>query len=64
VSRYREPTTVEQALAEALYLALIAPGDEEAQAAVILAEELARGLDESTVELCQAQALERFEAES
>jgi hypothetical protein len=61
MTRYRQPTTQEQALAEALYLGLIAPGDEEAQAAAQLAEEIAEGLDVSTVELCQAFALERFE---
>lgn len=63
VSRYREPTTLEQALSEALYLGLVAPGDEEAQAAAMLAEDLAQGMDEATVEMCKAHALERFEAD-
>lgn len=61
VSRYREPTTLEQALAEALYLALTAPDEHGIRAATALAQELARGLDARTVELCKAHALERFE---
>ena len=41
----------------------MAPGDDGAQAAAMLAEELAVGLDDSTVEKARAYALERFEAE-
>ena len=55
------PQTQEQALTLALYLGLSAPDDRKAQIAAVLAEDLARGLDESTVELCKAAALERWE---
>ena len=55
--------TPEQALAEALFLGLMALGESEAQAASWLAEEIAVALDAETVELCKAHALERFEAE-
>jgi hypothetical protein len=54
----------EQAVVEALFLGLMAPGESEAQAAATLAEELAAGMDEATLELCRAAALERFEAEA
>ena len=54
----------EQALAEALFLALMAPGESEAQAASKLVEELAAGLDAAAVELAKAAALERFEHEA
>jgi hypothetical protein len=56
----------EQALAEALFLALISPGESEAQAASTLAEELAAdfGLDAAAVKLAKAAALERFEHEA
>ena len=53
--------TIEQALVEALFLGLMAPGEEEAQAAALLAEELAYGLDAESVELCKAAALETTE---
>ena len=39
------------------------PDDEKAQAARILADEFAVGLDESTVEICKAAALEQWEAD-
>jgi hypothetical protein len=57
------PETPEQALTLALYLRLTAPDDRKAPAAGIVADELSLGLDASTVELCKAVALERFEAE-
>ena len=60
---YPEPRTQEQALTLALYLSLSAPDPEQAHAARALAEELSVGLDESTVELCRASALKRWEAE-
>ena len=60
---YPEPRTREQALTLAYYIILVAPDDEKAQAARILAEEFAAGLDESTVEICKAAALERWEAD-
>jgi hypothetical protein len=60
---YPTPQTQEQALTRALYLGLTAPDDKKAQAAAMLAEEFAVGLDESTVETCKASALERFEAD-
>jgi len=66
VAQYRTTfSTPEQAVAEALFLGLMAPGESEAQACALLAEEIARdhGLDEQAVELCKAAALERFEAE-
>ena len=64
--RYRSTfSTPEQALAEALFLGLMAPGESEAQACAMLAEEIAadNGLDE-TVELAKAAALERFELDA
>jgi hypothetical protein len=66
VTRYRSTfETPEQALSEALFLALMAPGESEARAATTLAEELAAGfgLDAEAVELAKAHALERFEHE-
>ena len=36
----------------------------EAEAVSVLAEELAAGMEEATVEKCRAAALERFELES
>ena len=42
----------------------MAPGESEAEAASMLAEELAAGTDEATVEKCKAAALERYELES
>jgi len=36
----------------------------EAEAASVLAEELAAGMDEAAVEKCRAAALERFELET
>jgi hypothetical protein len=59
---YREPATQEQALAEA-FLALMAPDERKAQAAALLAEQLAVGLDAATVEQAQAHALEQYELE-
>ena len=47
----------EQALTLAYDIILVAPDDEKAQAARILADEFAVGLDESTVEMCRASAL-------
>jgi hypothetical protein len=65
LSRYRPSfETVEQALVEALYLGLIAPGDDEAKACAVLAEGLAAGLPENVVEVCRAAAIERVHAES
>lgn len=65
VTQYRTSfDTPEQALAEALFLELMAPGESEAQACAMLAEEIAAGLDEHTVELCKAAALERYEAKA
>jgi hypothetical protein len=66
MARYRTTfSTAEQALVEALFLGLMAPGEGEAQACAMLAEEIAveHGLDEQTVELAKAAALERFELE-
>jgi hypothetical protein len=65
VTRYRTNfATDEQAVVEALFLGLMAPGESEAAAASMLASELAAGMDEATVEKCRAAALERFELES
>jgi hypothetical protein len=61
---YREPATQEQALAEALFLALMAPDERKAAAATLLAEQLAVGLDAATVAQAKAHALERWEAET
>ena len=61
--QYRTPETQEQALTLAFYLGLAAPDAEESQAAALLAEDLAVGLDENTVETCKAAALERWEAD-
>ena len=65
MSRYREPETPEQALTEAMYLVLTAPGETEGMQAVMFAASLYRDhrYDESTVELCKAAARERWEAE-
>ena len=60
---YPEPRTREQALTLAYYIILVAPDDEKAQAARILADEYGAGLDESIVEICRAAALERWEAD-
>ena len=56
--------TDEQALTQALFLALTAPEGSEERAAQVLemAEALAAGLDEDTVEKCKAAALEQAEA--
>jgi hypothetical protein len=54
----------EQAVVEALFLGLMAPGKSEAAAAAKLAEELAAGMDAATVEQCKAAALERFELDA
>ncbi len=62
--KYPTPKTQEQALTLAVYLGLIAPDDERARASAMLAEELSAGLDKSTVEICRASALERFEVMS
>jgi hypothetical protein len=65
VTRYRTSfDTDEQALVEALFLGLMAPGKSEAAAAATLAEELAAGMDAATVEKCRAAALERFELDA
>ena len=56
--------TDEQAVVEALFLGLMAPGKSEAAAAAKLAEELAAGMDAATVEKCKAAALERFELDA
>jgi len=48
----------------ALFLGLMAPGESEAETASVLAEELAAGMDEATVEKWKAAALERFELET
>jgi len=58
-----EPLKQEEALTLAVYLSLVTADPELAHAAGALAEELAAGLDESTVEMCKASALERWEAE-
>jgi Fe-S-cluster-containing dehydrogenase component len=61
---YREPTTREQALAEALYLELVAGGDEGKRAACrLLVDAYSAGLDPAVVEICRAHARERYEAE-
>ena len=60
---YRDPTTVEQALVEAFYLQLIAPGHGEATAAGLVAKRLSSGLTENTIAARKASARERFEAE-
>ena len=39
-------------------------GESAAEAASMLAEELAAGMDEATLEKCEAAALERFELEA
>ncbi len=67
MTQYRSTfETAEQALAEALFLALMAPGESEAQAASMLADELASdfGRDAAAVELAKAAALQRFEHEA
>ena len=55
---------VAPALTLILYLGLTAPHDERARAARLLADDLAVGMDASTVEMCKASALERWEADS
>jgi len=45
----RDPHTREEALVEALYLRLKAPGESEAQACDLLVEEFAAGLGEATL---------------
>ena len=65
MTRYRASfDTDEQAVVEALFLGLMAPGKSEAAAAAKLAEELAAGMERATVERCKAAALERFELEA
>jgi hypothetical protein len=65
VTSYRTSfDTDEQAVIEALFLGLMAPGKSEAAAAAKLAEELAAGMDAATVEKCKAAALERFELDA
>jgi hypothetical protein len=49
---------------EPLFLGLMAPGDLKAEAASVLAEELAAGMDEEMTETCRATALERLELET
>lgn len=58
-----EPLKQEEALILAVYLGFAAADPELAHAARALAEDLAVGLDEGTVETCKAAALERWEAE-
>ena len=61
--RYRTSfDTDEQAIMEALFLGLMAPGESEAEAAANLAEELSP-VDDATVGKCKAAALEWFELE-
>ena len=65
MTRYRTGfDTDEQAVVEALFLGLMAPGKSEAAAAAKLAKELAAGMDAATVEKCKAAALERFELDA
>ena len=65
MTRYRTSfDTNEQGVVEALFLGLMAPGEAEAEAASVLAEELAAGMDEATVERCRGAALERCELEA
>ena len=64
MTRYRTSfDTDEQAVVEALFLGLMAPGESEAEAASML-EELVAGMDEATMEECKAAALERYELET
>ena len=58
-----EPLTQEEALTLAVYLSLAAANPDLANAAGALAEEFAVGLDESTVEICKASAVERWETD-
>jgi hypothetical protein len=67
VTRYRISfETDDQAVVEALslFFGLMAPGESEAESASVLAEELAAGMDEATMEKCRSAALERFELET
>lgn len=49
--------TQSQALTQALVLAIIAPDDDKAAQASILAEQIAQGLTKTQVNRCKAQAL-------
>lgn len=51
-------------LTNALYMALIAPTDEQAQRASSYADLLAQGMESGDVEACKADALKRAEAET
>ena len=51
----------EQALTQALALAIVAPSEEQAKRMTTLAEAVANGLDELTVERCKKAALARVE---
>ena len=53
----------EEAFTLAVYLGLATADPKLAHDAGVLADEFAVGLDENSVELCKAAALERFEAE-
>ena len=65
MSRYRsEFTSREQQVAKALYLALVAPEEHIREACLLLAEQIAVGLDASTVAQCEAAARERFQSDS
>jgi hypothetical protein len=63
VANYCAPHTREQALVEALYRRLKAPGELEAQACDLLVEEFAVGLDEAAVQQAKARAQERYEVD-
>ncbi len=66
MTQYRSTfDTLDAGARRALFLALMASGESEAQAAAMLAELAADfGLDAGAVELAKAAALERFEHEA
>lgn len=51
-------------LTAALVLGITAPTDEQAARAADLAERIAAGMDEETVEQCKAEAIRQTEAQS
>jgi len=57
------PQTTREALTLALYLGLTAPDEEHAASCGVLADGFAAHLDASTVEHCEADALEWLERE-
>ena len=60
MTRYRTSfDTDEQAVVEALFLGLMAPGESETEAAATLAAELAAGMDEATWRSARTRALSR-----